>query len=57
MMGMKKLKEMQSASEAAWADMSKGFEEAWKHVAQGFESAWSEFRAKEHGKSDPKKQG
>ena len=54
--GMNKLRQIQSSSEAAWGDMSKGFEEAWKHLAEGFENAWSEFRNKEQDKSGSKKQ-
>jgi len=55
--GTSKLKQIQTSSEAAWGEMSKGFEEAWKHLADGFESAWSELHSKEQTKSGPKSKG
>jgi len=45
---MHRMKEVQSASQSAWGEMSKGFEEAWKAMSSSFEKAWSEFHKKKN---------
>jgi len=34
---------MNSASEAAWSDLQKGFESAWNELAKSFEKATQHF--------------
>ncbi len=43
---VQRLKEVQSASQSAWGEMSKGFEEAWKTMSSSFDKARSEFHKK-----------
>ena len=40
------LKQLQSASADAWADMMRGADQAWKSMSEAFEQARSQFKKK-----------